>query len=183
MGRLPRANPDRYGIVRASINRVVAWVIGTSNRSRTRLKQAELEDGCTTHLALIEDAKLLPAGTVWDQYCAQQDVPVAYVWLAAVKRYEREVLAGQKWAGVRCDRSWRRIHPGPDVATDGEVTRAPVLGRDDGGGPRHLGWRLVEVVRQVRVLQYPTAAQGMRRFWRRAETGVPQTALAPPAQG
>jgi len=37
---------------------------------------------------------------------------------------------------------------------------------------RHLGWRLVDVVRQVRGLKYAAAAQGIRRFWRRAEKEV-----------
>ena len=87
----------------ASINRVAAWVIGTRNMSKAlllallapiaKLKQAELEGDYTTRLALMEDAKLLPAGAVWDQFCLQQDVPVGDAWLAEVKRYEREVLS------------------------------------------------------------------------------------------
>jgi L-rhamnose isomerase len=86
----------------ASINRVAAWVIGTRNILKAlllallapgdKLKQAELEGDYTTRLALMEDAKLLPAGAVWDQFCLQQDVPVGDAWLAEVKRYEREVL-------------------------------------------------------------------------------------------
>ncbi len=36
---------------------------------------------------------------------------------------------------------------------------------------RHLGWRLVEVMREVRGLKYAAAGQGIRRFWRRAEEG------------
>ncbi len=36
---------------------------------------------------------------------------------------------------------------------------------------RHLGWRWVEVVREVPGLKYAAAAQGIRRFWRRAEEG------------
>jgi L-rhamnose isomerase len=87
----------------ASINRIAAWTIGTRNMLKAlllallapiaQLKQAELEGDYTTRLALMEDARLLPAGAVWDYYCAQQDVPVAEAWLAEVKRYEREVLA------------------------------------------------------------------------------------------
>jgi REP element-mobilizing transposase RayT len=34
---------------------------------------------------------------------------------------------------------------------------------------RHLGWRLVEVVREVGDVKYAAAAQGIRRFWHRAE--------------
>lgn len=87
----------------ASINRVAAWVIGTRNMSKalllallapiSKLKQAELEGDYTTRLALMEDAKLLPAGAVWDQFCLQQEVPVGDAWLAEVKGYERDVLA------------------------------------------------------------------------------------------
>jgi hypothetical protein len=37
---------------------------------------------------------------------------------------------------------------------------------------RHLGWRLAEVVRQMRGVKYAAAAQGIGRFWRReAEDG------------
>lgn len=89
----------------ASINRVAAWVIGTRNMSKAlllallapigKLKQVELGGDYTTRLALMEDAKLLPAGAVWDQFCLQQDVPVGDAWLAEVKRYEREELAGR----------------------------------------------------------------------------------------
>ena len=87
----------------ASINRVAAWVIGTRNMLKAlllallapidRLKAAELEGDYTTRLALMEDAKLLPAGAVWDYHCAQHGVPIGEAWLAEVKRYERDVLA------------------------------------------------------------------------------------------
>ena len=43
---------------------------------------------------------------------------------------------------------------------------------------RHLGWRLVEVVREVPGLKYAAAAPGIRRFWRRAEDGTEQAAFA-----
>jgi L-rhamnose isomerase len=89
----------------ASINRVAAWTIGTRNMIKAlllallapidRLKAAEAEGDYTTRLALLEDAKLLPAGAVWDWYCEQQGVPVAEAWLAEVKRYESEVLANR----------------------------------------------------------------------------------------
>lgn len=44
----------------------------------------------------MEDAKLLPAGAVWDPFCLQQDVPGGDTWLAEVKHYEREMLAGRR---------------------------------------------------------------------------------------
>lgn len=86
----------------ASINRVAAWTIGTRNMIKAlllallapieRLKAAELAGDYTSRLALMEDAKLLPAGAVWDRYCASQGAPVGTAWLDEVKRHEREVL-------------------------------------------------------------------------------------------
>ena len=87
----------------ASINRVAAWVIGARNMRKAlllalvapiaKLRQLEAEGDYTSRLALMEDAKLLPAGAVWDYFCARQGVPVGEAWLAEVKNYERTVLA------------------------------------------------------------------------------------------
>jgi L-rhamnose isomerase len=89
----------------ASINRVAAWTIGTRNMLRAlllallapveRLRTAELEGDYTTRLALMEEAKLLPAGAVWDWHCERLGAPVGEAWLAEVKAYEREVLSGR----------------------------------------------------------------------------------------
>jgi L-rhamnose isomerase len=86
----------------ASINRVAAWVIGTRNMLKAlllallapieKLKQAEAEGDYTSRLALMEEAKSLPFGAVWDRFCEMQDVPVGEAWLAEVKRHERDVL-------------------------------------------------------------------------------------------
>src|SRR6266567_9247682 len=87
----------------ASINRVAAWVIGTRNMIKAlllallapieKLKRFEAEGDFTSRLALMEEAKVLPVGAVWDYYCAKQDVPVGDAWLAEVKRYEHSVLS------------------------------------------------------------------------------------------
>ena len=87
----------------ASINRVAAWVIGTRSLLKAlllallepaeRLHAAEAADDYTARLALMEEAKTLPFGAVWDEYCARSGVPVGEAWLAEVQRYEREVLA------------------------------------------------------------------------------------------
>ena len=87
----------------ASINRIAAWVIGTRNALKclllallepaTALRQAEDEGDYTSRLALLEEAKSLPFGAVWDEYCKRQNVPVGTAWLAEVKSYEREVLS------------------------------------------------------------------------------------------
>ncbi|MEA3212956.1 MAG: L-rhamnose isomerase [Chthoniobacter sp.] len=87
----------------ASINRVAAWVIGTRAMLKAlllallepaeKLHAAEAQGDFTTRLALMEEAKTLPFGAVWDHYCERSGVPVAEAWLSEVKRYEREVLA------------------------------------------------------------------------------------------
>ena len=98
------ANRVRIGLdyFDASINRVAAWVIGTRNMSKAlllallaptdRLKAAELAGDYTTRLALMEEAKTLPFGAVWDYFCFKQGVPVGDAWVAEVKRHERDVL-------------------------------------------------------------------------------------------
>ena len=84
----------------ASINRIAAWVIGARNLLRALLlamleppaiRAAEADGDNTARLALQEEARLLPAGAVWDYYCACQGVPVGQDWLAEVKSYERRV--------------------------------------------------------------------------------------------
>ena len=87
----------------ASINRIAAWVIGTRSMIKAlliallepteTLRRAEAEGDFTSRLALLEEAKTLPYGAVWDYYCATSDVPVGQAWLAETKAYEKDVLS------------------------------------------------------------------------------------------
>ena len=87
----------------ASINRVAAWVIGTRALQRAllsalleptaALREAELAGDFTSRLALLEELKTLPAGLVWEAFCAQQNVPVGMDWIAEVRDYECDVLS------------------------------------------------------------------------------------------
>jgi L-rhamnose isomerase len=87
----------------ASINRVAAWVIGIRNMLRAlllalvepidRLRALESAGDFTSRLALLEEAKGLPAGAVWDYYCLRSGVPVGLAWLDEVKAYEKDVLS------------------------------------------------------------------------------------------
>jgi L-rhamnose isomerase len=87
----------------ASINRVAAWVIGTRNMVKAlllaltnpigKLREAEAAGDYTSRLALMEDAKMLPFGAVWDYYCLTQNVPVGENWLTEIKKYEASVLS------------------------------------------------------------------------------------------
>ncbi len=87
----------------ATINRIAAWVIGTRAMTKAllrallepteQLRRLEAEGDLTGRLALLEEAKTLPSGAVWDYYCLQQDVPPGFTWMDAVRRYEAEVTA------------------------------------------------------------------------------------------
>ena len=87
----------------ASINRIAAWTIGTRNMIRalciamlepyTTYKKLERDGDYTSRLALMEEAKTLPFGAVWDYYCLKQGVPVGADWLDEVKNYEKSVLS------------------------------------------------------------------------------------------
>ncbi len=90
----------------ASINRIAAWTIGSRNMLRAlclamlepyaRYKSLELAGDYTSRLALMEEAKSLPFGAVWDFYCQKQGVPVGDAWLAEVKKHEKDVLSLRK---------------------------------------------------------------------------------------
>jgi L-rhamnose isomerase len=87
----------------ASINRVAAWVIGTRCMIKAllmagltpiqKIRALEMVGDNTSRLAMLEEAKTLPFGAVWDYYCAKAGVPVGQAWLAEVKQYEKDVLS------------------------------------------------------------------------------------------
>jgi L-rhamnose isomerase len=90
----------------ASINRIAAWIIGARSTQkallsallepRGRLRQFEDEGDFASRLALMEEAKGLPAGEVWNEFCRRQGVPAGFAWMETVKKYERDVLALRK---------------------------------------------------------------------------------------
>ena len=87
----------------ASINRIAAWVIGTRCMIKAllfallepvqMLRELEFADNYTERLAMLEELKTMPFGTVWDYYCMKKEVPSAQTWLAEVRAYEKDVLA------------------------------------------------------------------------------------------
>lgn len=89
----------------ASINRVAAWVIGARALQMAllgallgpidKLRAFEQTGDYTARLAWLEEAKLLPVGTVWAMFCERNQVPAGIAWLDDVRRYEREVLAAR----------------------------------------------------------------------------------------
>ena len=87
----------------ASINRIAAWVIGTRSTIKALLaallepaallREAEASGDFTTRLALMEEAKTLPLGAVWQEHCRRQNVPGDSSWIAEVKNYEKTTLS------------------------------------------------------------------------------------------
>jgi L-rhamnose isomerase len=90
----------------ASINRLAAWVIGARNTQKAlllalleptaKLRALEAEGDFSSRLAILEEAKALPFGAVWDEFCKRNNVPVGHNWLPVVKNYEKTVLANRK---------------------------------------------------------------------------------------
>lgn len=87
----------------ASINRVAAWVIGTRNAQKAllwallqpneKLKELQDTEQYTEKLMLMEEAKTLPFGDIWAEYCNREGVPADESWFAQVKEYEAKTLA------------------------------------------------------------------------------------------
>jgi L-rhamnose isomerase len=91
----------------ASINRVAAWVIGSRSAIKAlllalleptaKLRTFEADGDNTSRLALLEEAKTLPFGIVWDEYLQRHDVPGGEAWLKEVKAYESTVLSRRSY--------------------------------------------------------------------------------------
>ena len=89
----------------ASINRIAAWVIGSRATKkailaallepREQLLAAEREGRLADRLGLLEEAKLLPIGAIWDEFCRRSETPAGADWMQEIASYERSVLAGR----------------------------------------------------------------------------------------
>jgi len=89
----------------ASINRIAAYVIGIRATRKAilyalldpsaRLKALEAEGKYAQKLALMEEAKTLPFGEVWDELCRRANVPVGPAWIDQVEAYEAKTLASR----------------------------------------------------------------------------------------
>lgn len=87
----------------ASINRVGAWVIGSRAtlkgvlaallEPKEQLRKYEESGRYFERLALIEEAKTLPLGAVWDYYCLKMGAPAGADWIGDVERYEAAVTS------------------------------------------------------------------------------------------
>ncbi|MBR5569404.1 MAG: L-rhamnose isomerase [Oscillospiraceae bacterium] len=84
----------------ASINRIAAWVVGLRNVQKALLRALCMQDltdlqnagDFTSLMVMQEEQKTLPFGHIWEEYCAQCNVPADGQWLGMVKEYEETVL-------------------------------------------------------------------------------------------
>jgi L-rhamnose isomerase len=87
----------------ASINRVAAWAIGGRNALKSilmallepvdELRKYDVSGDFTARLALMEELKTLPFGSVWDYYCLKQGVPVGFSFMDELRLYEQQELS------------------------------------------------------------------------------------------
>jgi L-rhamnose isomerase len=90
----------------ASINRVAAWVVGARATQkallgallepRKMLLEAEEAGDYTGRLALLEEAKALPLGAVWNKFCEEQGIPSDRGWMTVIRKYEKAVQSKRR---------------------------------------------------------------------------------------
>lgn len=90
----------------ATINRIIAWVVGTRNMQKallkallepaSRLKEMEKNFDNGRKMALLEELKMFPLGAVYDYFCEQQSVPAGLDFLPEIDQYEKTVLSARK---------------------------------------------------------------------------------------
>ncbi|HEY4785861.1 MAG TPA: L-rhamnose isomerase [Bacteroidales bacterium] len=87
----------------ASINRIGAYVIGTRATQKAfltalleplaKLREFESKGQNFERLALLEEAKSLPWGSVWDYFCLKNNVIPGEGYIAEIQKYEKEVTS------------------------------------------------------------------------------------------
>lgn len=86
-----------------AINRIGAYVIGSRAAQKCMLRamlepvetisKYELEGNTYKVLTLLEEAKAMPWGAVYDEFCVRNNVPVGLEYMAEIDRYEKEVTS------------------------------------------------------------------------------------------
>ncbi len=87
----------------ASINRISAWTVGFRSWQKAllqamclpnaSLKKLQDEGNFTELMVMQEEAKLLPFGDVWEEYCKTCGVTAGPEWFEEIKKYEADVLS------------------------------------------------------------------------------------------
>ena len=89
----------------ASMNRIGAWVIGARAvlqalllallQPQEKLNGYEDSGDYFGRLALMEELKTMPSGSVWDRHCLGMDVPPGAAWIEEIRGYERDVTGNR----------------------------------------------------------------------------------------
>lgn len=87
----------------ASINRIGAYVIGARATQKSilrgllepvdKLSELELANRNFQKLALMEEAKSMPFGDVWNMFCLRNNVPAGADFISDIEHYEQEVTS------------------------------------------------------------------------------------------
>ena len=70
-----------------------AFTKATAERAALEELERSSETSNPAQAKMMEEAKTLPFGDVWAEYCRRQGVPADGDWYAAVTQYEKEVLS------------------------------------------------------------------------------------------
>lgn len=86
-----------------SINRIGAYVVGARATQKSvlrgllepvaKLSELELTNRNFQKLALMEEAKAMPFGDVWNMFCLRNNVPAGADFIADIEKYETEVTS------------------------------------------------------------------------------------------
>lgn len=92
----------------ASINRLVAWIVGVRNTKKAilesllmpvkTLQQIECEGDYSRRLSMLEGLKTMPIGAVWDYYCEKNSMPSDINYINDIKQYEETIINNRKYA-------------------------------------------------------------------------------------
>ena len=86
-----------------SINRIGAYVVGARATQKSvlrgllepvaKLGELELTNRNFQKLALMEEAKAMPFGDVWNMFCLRNNVPVGESFIGEIEKYETDVTS------------------------------------------------------------------------------------------
>ena len=87
----------------ASINRIGAYVVGVRATQKAllqallepiaKLREFEANGQNFERMALLEEAKSMPWGAVYNYYCAKKGVIVGEAYIANIQQYEKDVTS------------------------------------------------------------------------------------------
>lgn len=90
------ASINRVGALAAGARAVCKAILFALLEPSGPIRDAESEGDNFTRLALLEDAKNMPYGDVWNQYCKINNTPSDFEWIKEAAKYEKEILLRRK---------------------------------------------------------------------------------------